>query len=302
MNFQNIEYFIAVVEHGNFTKAARSLYISQQSLSENIKRLEEEVGVPLLVRGKTITPTKAGECFLSGGRKILSTQDKMLREIDVISNSYRTRLVLGVPASDIPPMLPQAISVFSGKYPDCEVSLQREPSPEIPDLAFRFDVQEKDTNRIVLIDKEPFDIVIPDTLGRQIYGQEWDEICDQICLDGDLLRMGSLPLLLLYENKNIHPALKAIFEETGVTPVEALKSEDANFLTSLCVAGSGAFIGPEDYCRRKFGALLDPQNGTHRIYRIDTAVTSSLYLTYPKAKNLNTAEKRFVKIIQNILS
>lgn len=63
MNFQNIEYFLAVAEYGNFTKAARSLYISQQSLSENIKRLEEEIGTPLLVRGKTVTLTRAGECF-----------------------------------------------------------------------------------------------------------------------------------------------------------------------------------------------------------------------------------------------
>lgn len=302
MNFQNIEYFIAVVEHENFTRAARSLYISQQSLSENIKRLEEEVGVPLLIRGKTITPTKAGEIFLSGGRKILSTQDKMLREIDIIGNSHRTRLVIGVPACDIPPILPQAVSIFSRKYPDYEVLLQKGISLEIPDLVFRFTGQDTDTNSIVLIDKEPFDIVIPDTLGRQIYGEKWDETCDRICLDGCLSRMGNLPLLVLYENKNVHPTLKSIFEETGVTPVVVLKSEDANFLTSLCVAGSGAFIGPEDYCLRKFGALLDPKNGTHRIYRLNTTMTSSLYLSYPKGKNLNMAEKRFVKILQDILS
>ncbi len=66
MNFQNIEYFLAVVEYRNFTKAAQSLYISQQSLSENIRRLEEEIGTPLLYRCRSLSLTPAGEFLVSG--------------------------------------------------------------------------------------------------------------------------------------------------------------------------------------------------------------------------------------------
>lgn len=110
MNFQNIEYFLTVAEFGNITKAAQSLYISQQSLSENIRRLEEEVGTPLFERGgKTLTLTPAGKCFHSGSSKILKIQDKMLREIAIISKTSRCKIVLDVPPMDLPPFLPQVL-------------------------------------------------------------------------------------------------------------------------------------------------------------------------------------------------
>ena len=52
MNFSNINYFLAIVEEGSISAAARKLYISQQALSEQLRKMEEEVGAPLLKRGK----------------------------------------------------------------------------------------------------------------------------------------------------------------------------------------------------------------------------------------------------------
>src|SRR4249920_2181213 len=50
MNLQQIRYFLATAEHGSFTAAARSLYIAQPSLSEQVRQLEAELGVDLFVR------------------------------------------------------------------------------------------------------------------------------------------------------------------------------------------------------------------------------------------------------------
>lgn len=300
MNFQNIEYFLAVAEHGNFTKAARSLYISQQSLSENIKRLEEEIGTPLLLRGKKVTLTPAGECFYSGGTKILKTQDKMLREIAVITDTHRCKIVLGVPRADIPPMLPQVISVFTRQYPEYEIEILHPDSLEVPDLVFRLQTAEKGENVIPLITEEPFVFVVSKTLLQQYYGIHWEDICKQMKQEQKLSCVAKIPMLMLYENKHIHPVLESVFMESSVRPSEAFKSEDANLLTSLCTAGSGAFVGPQDYCRKKFGALLDEQTGTHFMFLLRTINTSSLLLTYPKEKQLNAAEKKFVKTLLSV--
>lgn len=51
MNFLNIKYFIAIAEEQNISAAARKLYVSQQSLSEHLKKLETEIGAPLLSGG-----------------------------------------------------------------------------------------------------------------------------------------------------------------------------------------------------------------------------------------------------------
>src|SRR3954468_1804961 len=62
MTLQQLTYFLAAVEHGSFSAAAEALLMSQPSLSEQVRRLEAELGVPLFTRvGRGLAPTEAGE-------------------------------------------------------------------------------------------------------------------------------------------------------------------------------------------------------------------------------------------------
>lgn len=302
MNFQNIEYFLTVAEYRNFSRAAESLFISQQSLSENIRRLEAEVGTPLLIRGKTVSLTPAGECFASGGRKILSTLDKMLREISIITNTTRCKIVLGVAPCDLPPFLPLALSEFSRKYPEYELTIAAPHSPEIPDFCFHFTEIPKNTESIPLISDDPFAVVIHQLQAFQIYGDAWQKKESQLIEEQKLSAVREIPFLLLYENKRLHPLLQEVFNDAGFTPAEAFKSEDANLLSSLCANSSGAFLGPLDYCRRKFGPLLDSKTGPLKCYPLKSPVQINLCMTYPKGKHLNQAEKRFVEVVRSVVS
>lgn len=299
MNFQNIEYFLSVAEHKNFSKAAQSLYISQQALSENIKRLEEEIGTPLFVRGKTLSLTPAGECFLSGGRKILKTQDKMLREISILSNTTRCKIVVGVSSNDIPPFLPLALSTFSRKYPEYEVSILSGSATEIPDLLFYEEkTLPKATVSIPLIENDPFVVVFSRLLAEQTFGRDWEDVSAALAHSGKLSALSAMPFLLLYSGKHLHPCHEKLFEEAGFAPAEGFKSEDANLLASLCINGAGAFLGPQDYCRRKFGPLLDAQSHALCSFPVQSPVSVSLSLIYPSGKHLNQAEKRFVEVLR----
>ncbi len=302
MNFQNIEYFLTVAKYKNFTKAAQSLYISQQSLSENIRRLEEEIGTPLFVRGKTLSLTPAGKCFQSGGSKILSTQDKMLREIAVISNTICCKVVLGVLPMDLPPFLPQVLKECSQKYPEYELSIHPENSTEVADLTFSMDPPGKGMESIPLIENDPFGVVISRTLAVQIYGNQWQEMDLKLKQEEDLSLLQQMPFLLLYSNKSLYSPLDTLFSDAGFTPKEAFKSEDSNLLCSLSITGAGAFIGPLDYCRRKFGPLLDETIGSLIFYPLKTSLCTTLSLTYPKGKHLNQAEKRFLAVLRSVIS
>ena len=64
MNFLNLKYFIVTAEEMNFTKAAKRLFISQQSLSNHIAKLEDYFGVQLFDRNTPLTLTDAGKAFL----------------------------------------------------------------------------------------------------------------------------------------------------------------------------------------------------------------------------------------------
>ena len=73
MNIRQLEYFIEVVRQGSFSKAASVLHVSQPSISEMIKNLEDELGSPLLYRGaRRIELTDAGQAVLEQSQQIVS--------------------------------------------------------------------------------------------------------------------------------------------------------------------------------------------------------------------------------------
>ena len=73
MTLQQLAYFIAAVEHGSFSAAAQALYIAQPSLSEQIKRLENELGVTLFVRtNRQLVLTEAGQLLLPEAQRTLA--------------------------------------------------------------------------------------------------------------------------------------------------------------------------------------------------------------------------------------
>lgn len=66
MNFLALEYFLEIERAGSFSAAARKLFVSQQSLSESIQKLEQEVGTTLFVRKRPLVLTEAGFRFSQG--------------------------------------------------------------------------------------------------------------------------------------------------------------------------------------------------------------------------------------------
>ena len=76
INFLNLEYFLVASEELNFTKAARQLYISQQSLSSHISNLEKEFGIALFNRTTPLTLTYAGQILQKRARQMLDLREE----------------------------------------------------------------------------------------------------------------------------------------------------------------------------------------------------------------------------------
>ena len=76
MDLRRLEYFLAVVQHGQVTSAASALRVAQPSLSQAIKALERDLGVPLFTReGRTLRPTRAGRALIEPARRVLGDLD-----------------------------------------------------------------------------------------------------------------------------------------------------------------------------------------------------------------------------------
>ena len=73
LDLELLRSFVSVVEAGGFTRAGERVHRTQSTVSQQIKRLEDDIGQPLLIRnGKDVTPTEAGEKLLSYARRLLS--------------------------------------------------------------------------------------------------------------------------------------------------------------------------------------------------------------------------------------
>jgi DNA-binding transcriptional LysR family regulator len=124
MDLRQLEIFVKVAELKSFSKAAQALRLTQPTISEHIRTLEQELGVRLLDRlGRGAEATRAGQLLLSHATRMLQLQRETLQAMD----SFQGRLAgdLHVAASTIPGeyVLPALIGRFKEKFPDIVVSL-----------------------------------------------------------------------------------------------------------------------------------------------------------------------------------
>ena len=115
-----LQYFLTIEREGSFSAASRRLFVSQQSLSESMKKLEEEVGAELFVRRRPLQLTEAGSRFAAGARQILAARDEMMRDIEALSLRQRDRLTLAVSTFQAPPFLPELLQSFLAEHPQIE--------------------------------------------------------------------------------------------------------------------------------------------------------------------------------------
>lgn len=124
MDLRQLEIFVKVAELKSFSKAAQALRLTQPTVSEHIRTLEQELGVRLLDRlGRGAEATRAGQLLLSHATRMLQLQRETLQAMD----SFQGRLAgdLHVAASTIPGeyVLPSLIGRFKEKFPDIVISL-----------------------------------------------------------------------------------------------------------------------------------------------------------------------------------
>jgi LysR family cyn operon transcriptional activator len=119
---RSIRYLLAVAEHQSFTRAAEALYVSQPTLSQQIKQLEEALGVLLLDRsGRTVQLTDAGQVYLTHARRALEELDAGKRAVSEVEDLSRGFLRVGMtPITEY--LTTSLLDDFSARYPGITVS------------------------------------------------------------------------------------------------------------------------------------------------------------------------------------
>jgi DNA-binding transcriptional LysR family regulator len=134
MDLRQLEYFVAVAEERNFTRAAERVHISQSGVSAQIRQLERELGAELFDRSaRTATLTVAGKAALGHARAALAAAGAVGQSVGEVTGLIRGRLTVGmVIGCTITPLF-DALAAFHRAHPGVELSLQEDNSDRLID-------------------------------------------------------------------------------------------------------------------------------------------------------------------------
>jgi DNA-binding transcriptional LysR family regulator len=161
-----VQYFVAVAEELHFGRAAERLHISQPSLSHEVRRLEQQLGVTLLDRtSRRVELTDPGRALLSEGRRLLAHSERTTRLVRSVSAE---RLTVGFYGSAGGTLLPDLVRSFSEEHPSAEVSIRELLLDQIDelfaggvDVAFTRLVPGQAEVELEVIGREPRVVVLP---------------------------------------------------------------------------------------------------------------------------------------------
>jgi LysR family hydrogen peroxide-inducible transcriptional activator len=141
MEMNQLRYVVAAARAGNFSRAAEQCRVSQPSLSQQIQKLEDELGERLFDRTKRHTKlTSHGEAFLPRAVRILDEAEMAVREASEAKSLLSGALTIGVLPTIAPYLLPTAIGAFAREYPGVAIVVQEETTAQLLKLLAAYEV------------------------------------------------------------------------------------------------------------------------------------------------------------------
>ena len=135
MNLKQAQYIKTIAECGSITAAAKRLFVSQPSLSQMLRQVEQEIGLPIFDR--TTSPmrlTYAGEKYLHAAERILAANSELESQLKEIKQEHAGRLRLGISVTRAMQVMPLVLPIFTPMYPNVTLELTESGSATLEEL------------------------------------------------------------------------------------------------------------------------------------------------------------------------
>ncbi len=302
MNFSNLEYFAVVAEELNVTKAAERLYISQQSLSNQIIKLENELNVKLFTRTPSLSLTYAGSCLLDHARHILDLHNQMLSEIEDIKNNKRGMIKIGVSHTRGRVLLPNILPSFQAKYPLYEVNLIEGNTETLEnklrhgeiDVVLSFTPRIQDGIESIKLVTDRLLLVVHRKFMNELFGEKTDYMRGKFSQSVDIAAFKNCPFLLLTKGNRIRTLMDNYMSKNKISPNIILETENTETAFALALKGMGIAVYPEMFLT---SAAVYNEVDFFPITSEETLAT--LAVSYAQGRYLSKAVQDFIEIAVN---
>ena len=288
MNFRNLRYFLQAAEEKNITRAAGKLFISQQSLSEHINKLEEELGVTLFERGNELKLTYAGERLAALARRICSLEQEIILESEEISGRRRGRLRLGISYTCGRALLPLILPEFYREHPLVEINLMEGNHQTLNEWLGKGEID-------VLLGYAPIDVpgaevqpliyeklllASPRTMTDKALGEKAEAVRKGDPAGFDIRAFRDQPFILLKSGNRIRSLFDAYAERCDFLPSVMMETENIETAFALAASGMGITAYPEMFLMTLHRDSLKKDSGLDILPLYGGSTTGVLALAY----------------------
>ena len=255
MQIHQLRYFCAVAKAGSFTRAAEREHVAQPSLSQQIRKLEDELGARLLDRlGRTLRLTSFGETFLLRAEAILREVSDAKHEIQEMTGMDTGKLVVGAIPTIAPYFLPDRLASFSRRFPKVQLSVVEEITSVLLERlqAATIDVAlmalpvpgDQFTSRELL--REPLYLVVPQT--HRLSSKARVHLSD---IEAD-------PFLLLKEGHCFRENTLSACTRARLNPNVIFESGQFATILAMVAANTGVSVVPQMAVEKREGCRFIP--------------------------------------------
>ncbi len=306
INFLNLEYFLAVAEELNITRAAKRLYISQQSLSSHISNLEKEFGIQLFNRTMPLTLTYAGRALKVRAKQLLDLKDETYRELADIKDFTTGQLSIGVSHTRGRFLLPAILPAYKEKFPNIELHLVEGNSSELSSALIHGDIdllidllpfKAENVETVPICEEEIF-LVVPDQILDRHFPGRQEAVKKELEENADIQLLTNCPYLLINKGNRIRTIADEIFEDAQLTPTVLLETENIETVLALAAKGMGItfypkmFMSGTDY----ICDMAKKKTGLHYYSLNYSRSHGILAFGYHKGRYLSQATEEFIRI------
>lgn len=287
MELQQLRYVCAIAETGSFSRAAARCHVAQPSLSQQVLKLEEELGARLFDRmGRSLRITEAGQSFLPHARSILQETEAARNEVHGQQQEGRGTVVLGAIPTIAPYLVPQIAASFIRQQPHATLKVLEETTPLLVEALQNYSVdiallslplKQKDLEWAAL-KTEPIYAAVP----KKHPHARAETI--------SLRDLRDEPFLMLRDSHCFRDVAMGICRRVRMQPQISFESGQFNSLLGMVAAGMGISVVPE--------MALDPNAGCAYIRVADAQAERTIVATWLRGRALTRVQQLFLRHLQ----
>ncbi len=291
MELRHLRYFLAVAEKQHFSRAAVALHITQPTLSQQIRQLEDELGTPLFDRlGRRVRLTVAGKIFETYAKRALLEIRWGKKQIDELQNLQHGNLRLGVIHTFNTSLVPPAAASFYAKYPAIHLAIEEGPARVIEQDLINGDLD-------LGIAFAP--AILPDIEAERLFREEFVLVVraghDLAAVERmSFAELAGIPLILVNRRMATRRMIDRFFVTAGVEPSVSVEASTIEVIMQIISRCDLASIIPERVPLLQSGCY-------HTIRLTQPTPTRCAALLHHKHSYRSAAVEAFIRIFKGFL-